>query len=609
MDWIKDRNGWSGPGRTEARWLRDTLDMPYSKSRRIEADGTVVHARNRNGFLETWREPQALDLFVMATREDWQKDIIRASTAMSTQRDAENQVIYWGAPLEITHPLASDWVTRRMREGLMSAGGNARVFMVIPTAKDSVFDRWGESAGADPVSTVRRRWTILMGTPGAMQAAGEIDVVSFSDGGSSLPGMVRGYVQSMLPFVIDGNEVPAEVPGVLWPVAGAMYAGNYESALAYETLNDDGDHVVRVRVFGYVTNFERTIAEAERNSFRLRGFWRAGPGAYLACISHVYPDLYGREHPIDASVHGVTLRNHEPLGANEPMTFFMSSTDGGRTWQRLPENTLLAPANELARQLATDTLPGTGVWSPDNDLVFVNDAAIGHTQAVPVAPGKMLVTVVRPWRFIHTFGTPTYLARDEFVSGILDITTGTVTDLNTVFRPDEYQGSLTTQAGQDWLDTEAGRMSGGLFLDPVGVGMVAPHPGPMRLHNWLMEPSSILLSADGGASWTAGGYLPAEWLVCGLPQAVNPTMLSVVRMNTVPPITVYLRESPALDWTPTASGIGDWWILTTSTTPLFSNVGRFITSNSRQGDFHRIVRPSRNPTPTAPWVSDDRIEP
>ena len=79
MDFPVNRDGWSGPGRTKARWLKDTLAMPYARAKRRTAEGeaTSIH---KDGFLEVRKEREAkTEYFITMTRQTIEAPRLAAS--------------------------------------------------------------------------------------------------------------------------------------------------------------------------------------------------------------------------------------------------------------------------------------------------------------------------------------------------------------------------------------------------------------------------------------------------------------------------------------------------------------------------------------------------
>lgn len=630
MDFPVNRDGWSGQGRTKARWLKDTLDTPYSKAR-VGSGGKSATAYHKNGFLEVKVKSAAdTDYYMALTRDTFATDEIRAARKIATKWSG-GQRVYWTQTSSIAHPLADDLVARRYRSGLYSMGGNGYVFCLVPISKESVTDRWGREVTYEvaPVfgggtrtessPSVRRNIALMVGRAGGdfAQAGPTFPVDSFSE--TAFTNRAEAFVGCGAFSAGDYVEwLDTEAPAPPAVVEGAYYNGSFEAAVAFNAIDQVGDRVVRVRVFKTDGSYiERTIAGAPFEAFSLRGFWRCGPGDYVACISHMYQAWYGkvrspqRDYEVGTSGwHGSAplFRFREQVMLPQsalPMNYFVVSRDGGRTWSALPENDLLRGANQAAAAAAVeDGVWGQwGVYSTGAPLCVMS-YAIRRSSAVPVAPGKLFVMLLDSYTGAQS--SRGVYRNSRIIRGVLDIATGAVTAMATVYD----MPALDDVGYAVWRNLEPGYMFGGACALPAGVGYLTL-PASTTYGGYLSAFPLLHRSFDAGATFaTDAQTLPARWYVSRSPQTLSGGLYQVA-LDTDPYSSVY--RYAAGQWTPAATLTAPWRGDVTGTLGVLSSSAYiYAVSGVNTNDTHlynRLVQPFRNPTSGSRWVSDDRITP
>lgn len=627
MDFPHNDGEWSGEGRTKAHWLKDTLAMPFAHAT-FKDGGTEVTAKHQNGFLRVETEQADTDCFMALTRDTLAVDEIRATRKIGTKW-ASGERAYWAQIASIAEPLHEDRVAQRYRSGLYSMGGNGAVFCVVPVSRESVTDRWGREVTYEvpPVlgggtrtysePSVRRNMAIFIGSPngGFVQNGPTFPVDSFSES------IVNRGVYSGLGAFSRGDYIEgidAESPAPPAVVEGARYQGSYEAAVAFNTLDDAGDRVVRVRVFrtdgAYI---ERTIAGAPKEAFSLRGFWRCGPGEYLACISHMYQTSYGKGSNPQAAfgVGTAEWAGYAPMytfidqvllpAADLPMNFFVASSDGGRTWAALPENDLLSGANAAALDASTFVEYGSCNPNDTRDVRNVMSYAIHNASAVPVAPGKMFVTLV------DSYSVPASSRGDyrntRVIRGVLDVRTGVVTSFAVV----RDMPALDDVGFTAWRAIELGYTFGGACLVPSGVAYITM-PDATSSADQLNSFPRLHRSSDSGVSFVADAQsMPGRWYVSRAPQVLSDGFYQV-DLNTAPTYSSVYKAAGAT-WKLVATQTAPWrGYPYGATAPVASSAYNYIVdgliTNFNQL-YNRLVQPYKSPTPSARWVSDDRITP
>lgn len=628
MDFPVNRDGWSGPGRTKARWLKDTLYMPYSRAKRQTAEGEVT-AIHKDGFLEVRKKPAGkTDYFVTMTRPTTETPKLAATRALL--RRLKPTPKNWTVVGEHPDKPPGTLLAKYYYSGAYSMGGNGAVFYTAPIAEGDAYDRWSRQLVVDeyfdvPVPQVEVG--IYLKPPGEkVKRLHAIKCVAFRASNQDL-GTPGTNIDSPYPgFFFSGIQATSEWSGKVYNnseptlpfiVEGARTIDGYQAAVGFTTLNDDGDYVARVQVFnadGIVV--QRDLAHTPNRPVQLDGLWRVAPKTYLAMVSRMFHAVYGSLYRDDVPMadrkmvydDARVMKDIPPLGENEQRTFFMRSTDGGVTWLKLPENELLRPSNEVARWAATGTMPN-GV-----DLRFsanvVNWSIPSGVSVVPVTDGRVLVSMltVTEWQRDDGVSYERWRPSVSVIRGTFDIFTGQVSSQGFIFKD---PGPTEVERQRQWYSFPATTRVGGVFLMPqggVGYAVRDGYSGP----NIYGQGYLLYASADGGQTFPSFHKPPMDWLSSRLPYTLGKT-LCATWLNTAPTTfsAMYFGKG---GWDVATTNVGKWWLtpsaFITDTEFGWNTFDRWLgrgESVQSRDCIGRIVRPYKNPTPGAPWISDHRI--
>ena len=612
-----NRGGWNAAGRTRVQGADDSA-MPYYTVKRLTPDGDQVTGKGKNGFKEVRVDRSGgTDFLMLTTRDGWLQDEVRAARGMGSKYNGAERV-FWAQTDAVKQPLAKDYVSRKYRTGLYSLGGNGLAFMLVPLSREDVFERWGRYTvdGTLLQAPTTRRWMgIYAGGPAQpFKEVARFPCDSQLDGMAGPAALESFYRSAWSGHEFEGEFLHAEVPTPPAVVEGAYFNGKHEAAVAFNTINEAGDRVVRVIAFtaaGVVST--RDVASAERDAFRLLGFWRVGPGRLLLCSAHMYHWRHGNQFDqFDAGNLAGPMKDQVRLrDATSPMTFFSLSEDNGRTWRQLPANLMLSGTNELAAQADAQSLPISPNRLLGVDFREVNQFVPQFVDALPVARDRVLIVSVQYERkTVNYSGSgPIDYTRSYLIRGVLDLRTAVVHNLQTIYTQPELQpgGDLL-----DWQARGAGNAYGGMCHLPGGeVGLLTLPPERLTPNSPYEVYATLHRSADAW-NFAPVGLMPGEWISTKVPQNLG-SNLYAVRLNTIPPLSVYRAGGGA--WEPRATNIGKWLIGPFGTYPFTdtmpSHLMRFVMLSigaMPYDNLSRIVRPFSNPTPAQPWVSDDRIK-
>ena len=630
MDFPVNRDGWSGPGRTKARWLKDTLDTPYSKAQ-VGSGGESATAYHKNGFLEVEVESEAkTEYFITMTRQTIEAPRLAASRRLI--RSLVPTPKNWATVSDHPDTPPGTFLSRYYFTGAYSMGGNGAVFYLAPVADNDAYDRWSRQLIAGeyldvPVPQVEVG--VYLRPPGEQpKRLHTIKCVAFRASesfvspteiiGQPYPGFYFGGLRVTSEY--DGKVYNNSEPTMPYLVEGARTIDGYQAAIGFTTLNADGDYVARVQVFnndGVVV--QRDLAHAPNRPVRLDGLWRLAPKTYLAVVSRMFHAGYGSMYEnsvppgdrVKVYDDARAMKDIPPLGENEQRTFFMRSTDGGVTWLKLPENELLRPSNELARWAASGTMPYE--WSGSAVRVHssnqVNGSIPSAFSAVPVSDGRVFIQFISAteWKRIDSGSGDLWYSPTDILCGVYDIFTGHVSSMTTVLKgPDPSPAVIQGLLGL----TAAGARIGGAFHMPGGgVGyLVRDQYSGADLsgqHYWLYS------STDKGQTFPGIQRPPMDWMSSRTPYVLGRTQCATW-LGTAP-TTFTVMYFGKTGWKPATSNIGSWWLPPlnlSQPTHIWNIFDRWTMGSLGAQPFDcigRVVRPFHNPTPSAPWISDHRI--
>lgn len=624
--------GVSGPGRTKARFLQSELPgLPFASARRKSADGmTDITARKRgDGFTEVRLQQQEAewtqDAWVVNTRDWFDKDMLRTHSRLKSRKPkpGSSETPMWRAWQDLPQPLGLlDPAAAVQRGGVFSMGGNGRVFVSAPVAKSYVYDAWEwrflnlggvynlaharakareQAALAPPgyhgTACVERAHGIWVGAPGgAMRKVGQVQVASFSafdaDGGQN------GYRGLGLPTLFEGMRFQNELVGTVAFVDGARWRGRYESAVAYSAINEQGWHVARVRVFdanGW--HIEADVAADADSSWTVAGFWRLGPGRLMLHVAGVYPVGIELQQQAGWPPAGPDKDNrwrfsgHRGPSVKNPAHWLALSDDGGRSWRRAPENALLAPINDLMRRVAAGEVVAD--WRTLHHYSFsMSVAPVSRSSCFVVASR----TEVAPGGFL---GTDTSRC-------VLNAATGGVSNLAQVWPAEAHQ------ARNLWRMAAAFNLPPKQPGRPLGVGMVtSSRLWASNYNDYLNDPCDVWVSADGAASFQRVGSLPSRLWSCSTPRALTADAVHVVDVSARPPLMVnaLIKDGPHWRWQQTAANLGVFRMYIQQAPVYYPNaLDAYVEANGVNPGAYVPVHANGNPTPHAPWLSDDRKE-
>lgn len=516
----KNRGGWSGPGRTAARSLASEGDerLTWGRKRRFGAE-----ARNKGGHLTVKVEQQGLAGFASLGVESG-STVMRSS---DTARGTFSQTTPTPASA-----LVLDQLLSRGNGSAYSIGAVTSLGLVA-----SIFSSGNESYS--------------IGSFIARTGAAAVD---------------RPAIVHKGPW--DGSTIDRAVN--VWPTIGARFENGYEHAMAYASIDGDGQHIVAV-------TFDNGEAQRTVTAFKVPdqmtfplAFDRVGPGAFLG-MAGTY--LW----------RGATPGWYDQTAA--PGFVFFGSIDNGATWFTFP-----APAftvHEQAQYLAC-ALNGTTDRLRYNQSMDLTAATI-----VPLSRTRALVYA--------RLGSPDEIPEvggrfenSRVRVGVADLLAQTVSLTDTLYEPPFIGTNLLNNRRTLW------RWERGACMAPGGGALVffndADYPA-----NWTSNPQ-VHYTEDGAAL----ALLGAMSVVAG--RAGTPAALS--RNKLLMPVydgtdhALFESTDKALTWQRRAT------ISTLATETLPG------TTDSRTGprSFNNIawLRNNGRPqgaTPSAPWLSDDRITP
>lgn len=659
-DFPTDRDGWTAVGRTQARWNAANLGMPFSQSHRPGGDGEVTALR-KGEFLETRQEDEGQDFkYAMISRESWADGWILATHKLATRWETFDGVgearALWAPLFKVNTLLNNDPMLFNHRFGLY-AFGDGRVFTLRHSGVSQVVDKWGHSpvGASQDAKTHMRSLNILMahivgkiedGNASTLQTIGSISASSFShtwirgndsDDDSAYANSCYGYqyFQESEPdgtgvtlgarvLYYGGNPVPYEMPNDVYVVEGARYGAKHWGAVGYDTLDDGGAHVVKVRVFSSdgADMIERTIAGSSNDSHSVIGLWRAGPGTLVAAVSHYYPWHYGMgDGPFATSRRaGKTFAAHDDLSDGE-YVFLMVTTDNGNVWRRLPENRLLAQCNKWARRAFSEAARSDGryIRLPTNpDYVGPVNSARPKMRAVPWPwqKDRLLLMVDRPVRqdvlYKDDADNLTMATVREVVVGVLDTNTGFVSDSRRLACTDE--AFMPTYTPQEKASVALDQCMASLFVGDDGVYVELPSMELDYYSKWSRS-KARLVRIDKNFGVVPAGETAGAWYYGSIPHALDSQGVFNVQLQEVGPMQLSVKYGA--NWPVAAEGFSYQFAeaapanqRTMGTEDAYNDrgwYGSFASTPIKQAEPYRIVSLRGNPTPVTPWVSDDRI--
>lgn len=235
MDFPKNRDGWSGPGRTAARTIAG--DDLWLRKRRFDAE-----ARNKGGHLLVTNAPPVTTDGWYTLGTEGGTPVIRAS---SNARDFFLRGPAYASGSNVPQLFPRGDGSAFALRAFASAGTATSVFGSVPRYSLSYF--------------VTRDGKVPVARP-------DIEVIGGFDG-------------------VGGTPVIA-----LPSTTGTRRAGAYEFAIAYPTLEGD-QHVVGVTIDDGVTQRHVVAARNPNNLIFPVGFNRVGPSTYIGLgASYVYRD-------------------------------------------------------------------------------------------------------------------------------------------------------------------------------------------------------------------------------------------------------------------------------------------------------------------------------
>lgn len=634
--------GVSGVGRTKARFLQAELPgLPFASARRKSADGmTDITARKRgDGFTEVRLQQQEAewtqDAWVVNTRDWFDKDTLRMHSRLKSRKPkpGSSETPMWRAWQDLPKPLGElDPVSMLHHSRAYSMGGNGSVFVSAVIAKDFIYDIWdwrflkmggsysrkrAQAAARAEVNgwlaetggryimyggaSVERVVGIWAGAPGAsLRRVGQVRMSSFlCKGWIGDPSSGYEYYKH---FTLSGpagspSWVQDDVPGNIFFVDGARWRGRYEAAVAYGTVNEQGWHVARVRVFDDKGWYIETDVAADAGySWRPIGFWRLGPGRLMLLIDHIHP--YGIEGSISPGADWGDWRyyGHKLPTTSHPMYWLALSNDGGRSWERAPENALLSSSNEEALRIVEE-------WSQGS--IYHRSLRVLHQHWDVAALSGDSCFVVSLYTMSYREKRP-----DAFYArGVLKPATGGVSNLHVQAGAQDYDPSYAN-IGSTWQAFSLPPAKPG---QPLRAGMVTDSRINNSYYDAVNDPRMVWISEDGAASFQRVGPLPAPRWSCSAPRALTADAVHVVDVSAKPPLTIsaLVQDGAQWRWQRVADNLGLFRMyIREETAPSWVRpyLGVYVQQRGPFPDSYMPIRANGNPTPHAPWLSDDRKE-
>ncbi len=356
----------------------------------------------------------------------------------------------------------------------------------------------------------------------------------------------------------------------VWFTRGARRAGVYEHAQAYASIDTDGEHAVAVTFD--TGQAQRTVIAAKvpgQMIFPL-AFERVGIDTYVG-MAGCY--LW----------RGGALGWYDQTAA--PGIFFFGTTDGGATWFTIPATEFLAHEQAqftaAANNGATDRLR----YNQSMDLTAASIVPLSRSTALVYARlGAPDVIPVVGGRFVNS----------RVRVGVADLAARTVSLSTTLYEPPFIDTNLLNNRRTLW------RWERGACIAPGGGALVffndADYPA-----NWTST-TQVLHTVDGAALASLGSMSVVAGRA-GTPMAVSRAKLFMPAYEGSDHALLESSDK-GLTWARRAT------ISTTATETLPGTV------ESRTGprSFNNIAwlrsdGRAQNATPSAPWLSDDRITP
>jgi|SRR6186713_272897 len=513
----KNRGGWSGPGRTAARTLAGDGDerLSYGRKRRFGAE-----ARNKGGHLTVKMETPTPGTFLSLGMES-------AATVLR------------------------GWVSAT------GAFSQSRPSGASALTLDQLIARGNGSA-----------YTIGAVTPGAAAAS-----VFGSGNETAAIGsyIVRlGAANSARPDVIhkgpyDGALLDRAVN--VWPTLGARLDDTYEHALAYASIDVDGQHIVAVTFDDGTTQRNVVAAKIPDQMIFPLAFDRVGPGAFLG-MAGTY--LW----------RGGALGWYDQTAA--PGLFFFGTLDNGATWFNFPAPAFIVheQAQFLACALngATDRLR----YNQSMDLTAANIVPLSRTTAliyarlgspdeIPVVGGRFENSRIRV--------------------GIADMEAQTVTLLSTLYEPPFIGTNLLNNRRTFW------RWERGACIAPGGGALVFFNDADYDA-NWTSN-AQVLRFKDGALEPL--GTMSVVAGRAGTPLAVSRAKLFMPVYSGTEHV---LAESSDMGLT--------WRRRATISTLATESLPGGPDARTGPRSFNNVVwmqsgSVAMGATPAAPWLTDDRV--
>lgn len=512
--------GWSGQGRTDARTIADVDvpdDLAWLRRRR-----PGVEARNKGGHLVvTVQPPQTLGRFLSLGVES-------GSTVVRGSRSARGTFGLTG-----------------------SATASALVLdQLIPRGEGSAYTIGAVAGGAQAPSVF-----------GNLNETATIGSYIVRPGSANL---ARPAITHKGPY--DGASQDRAVN--VWPTVGARREGAYEHAMAYASIDVDGQHIVAVTFDDGTTQRTVTAAKVADQMIFPLAFDRVGPGAFLGMA-------------------GTYLWRGAALGwydqTQAPGLFFFGTLDNGATWFTFTDPAFITHEQDQYEAAANNGSTDKLRYNQSMDLTAAYIVPLSRTKAlvharlgcpdlIPVVGGRFENSRVRV--------------------GVADLEAGTVTLLSTLYDPPFTSTALLTNRRTLW------RWERAPCIAPGGGALVlfndADYPA-----NWTSNPQ-IFYSADG-STLDPVGSMPIVAGRAGTPSAVSRDKLFM---------PVYDGTDHAL-FESTDRGL-NWERRATISTLATETLPGTIDSRTGPRSFNNVASLQINDatasaTPGAPWLTDDRV--